>query len=279
MVMNIFVLVTLAFASPALIASSSFNGPRKVGTLQSSILREISGIARSTNNDVFWVNNDSGDSNRIYAVRKTGELQATVVLKGAEARDYEDIASGPGPRSGKTYIYVGDFGDNGRSRGSYQIYRFLEPDASNDSSVSVEKINFVYPDGKHDCEALLLDPLTKDLYVVIKSGSGVYRAAYPQDTGKTITLEKLGGFSQIRTVTGGDISSDGTEILLKNYDTVLYWKRAPGESVMSALKRSGKQLKYNKEGQGEAIGWDMRGTGFYTFSEGKSSPIYYYQRQ
>jgi hypothetical protein len=56
-----------------------------------------------------------------------------------------------------------------------------------------ETIIFQYPDGDRDAETLMIDPRTKDLYVVSKreASARVYRAAYPQSSSETITLEQV----------------------------------------------------------------------------------------
>src|SRR6476661_3714100 len=116
----------LAFSAYALPApgESNFKNGISLGKLSSNQFTEISGLcAARTAKDFFWVNNDSGDKNRIYGMTKNGQLAVTVTLNGVPARDYEDISCAPGP-NGEPYVYVADFGDNGHRRGTYQIYRF-----------------------------------------------------------------------------------------------------------------------------------------------------------
>jgi hypothetical protein len=77
-------------------------------------------------------------------------------------------------------------------------------------------------------------------------------------------------------VTGGDISVDGRWILLRTDDTAYVWRRDLGQSVTSAFDRTPCRAPLRKERQGEAIAWAASGMGFFTVSEGKREPIYYY---
>ena len=55
------------------------------GTVSSTSVTEASGIAASrANPGVWWINNDSGDSARVFAVSATGTLLATVEVGGAD---------------------------------------------------------------------------------------------------------------------------------------------------------------------------------------------------
>jgi hypothetical protein len=83
------------------------------GTINSAALTEVSGLAVCRNNPhVLWLHNDSGDRARIFAVNTAGRLPGIYTLPGVTAIDCEDIAIGPGPGKGTSYIYVGDIGDN-----------------------------------------------------------------------------------------------------------------------------------------------------------------------
>ena len=43
-----------------------------------------------------------------YGIRSNGQSVARLRISGAGANDWEDIAIGPGPVKGKTYIYVAE---------------------------------------------------------------------------------------------------------------------------------------------------------------------------
>lgn len=115
----------------ALPACPSFAAGMSLGRTPPTILTEASGIVESRRSPgTLWLHNDSGAGPRIVALAKTGAAQAIYDLAGASARDWEDLALGPGPVRGQSYLYIGDIGDNGESRASIDIYRVAEPDVT-----------------------------------------------------------------------------------------------------------------------------------------------------
>ena len=107
------------------------------------------------------------------------EIKQIVELDGIKNRDWEDIAVGPGPDSTKSYVYIGDIGDNDGAHQFKYIYRFEEPvDDPQDNKQTItdfDKIVFRLPDSRRmDTEALFIDAATKDLYVVTKRENPVY---------------------------------------------------------------------------------------------------------
>jgi hypothetical protein len=217
------------------------------------------------------------------------------VLDGIQNRDWEDIAIGPGPEEGQQYLYIGDIGDNRAQHDLKYVYRVPEPHVTADqtprevSLSDIETITFRYPDGERDAETLLLDPTTKDLYVISKRETKVrvYRASYPQSTTAPMTLEHVVTLAlnerdtMSAWLTGGDISPSGQEILLKSYIGVYYWSRAPGQPVHDALRAAPTLLPYIPEPQGEAVCWKADGGGYYTVSEERDAipaHLYFYPR-
>ena len=178
---------------------------------------------------------------------------------------------------------------------SLNIYRFPEPIINDDTSPggtiqNAEKINLKYPDGARDAETLLVDPLTQDLYIVSKRDrfARLYRLPFPQSTSSTILAEKVGEWNReiggiFNQPVGGDISSDGKELLIKSYVEVLYWQREDDQtSIFELMQQEPKILPYMVEPQGEAIGWSTNHEGYFTLSEKQGSSIpklYFYKRK
>ena len=70
--------------------------------------------------------------------------------------------------------------------------------------------------------------------------------------------------------TGGDISADGSAILVRNYWSAMYWPRAAGQTVVEALAKTPCRLTVSDVGyQGEAIGFTPDGAAYVTIAEGK----------
>ena len=146
-----------------------------MGMIQSSELVEASGIVKSRKNaHVLWSHNDRNHQNRLFAINTQGKHLGVYRIDGIENRDWEDIAIGPGPVADLDYIYIGEVGDNYSEYDLKYIYRFPEPEVDfhqepiETTIFNAEKIIFQYPDGNRDSETIMIDPLTKDLYVVSK---------------------------------------------------------------------------------------------------------------
>lgn len=263
------------------------------GRLQDKQMSEISGISASgIHEGIFYVHNDSGDTSRFFAITPDGKIKSVIYFKGDPkeelgVRDCEDIAVGPGPAKGKSYVYMGDIGDNDARRQYITVYRMEEQKAwiGKDSIIhaSAVPVHFRYPDGPRDAESLMIDPVEKLIYIVSKRSDSVtvYTSPLNFKANDTLTLTKrcklyFNGFKPFKWITAGDISKDGQQVLLKDYVKVYYWKRANNESIWQTMRRKPIELPYQTEKQGEAIGFTFDGKGYYTTSEGVFAPIYYY---
>jgi len=257
------------------------------GTVQSNDVGEASGIAASRKNaNVLWVHNDSGDSARVFAMTTTGTHLGIYNLLAITARDCEDIAIGPGPTPGESYLYLGDIGDNNAAYSTVFVYRVAEPTVSatqqpvNVNLTGVQKFTLKYEDGPRDAETLMVDPTNGDLYVLSKrvSQSKVYRVpAAELVTGTTITMRAVAQLPWGWT-TGGDISPNGSEVIIRGYFNASLWRRPPGGNLWDAFSGTQYPVPLATEPQGEAICFEGNGRGYYTTSEGAHQPIYYYAR-
>jgi hypothetical protein len=263
-----------------------FKQGKRVGQIQSKSLDEISGMAVSRRNPgVFWVHNDSGDKARIYAIDVRGRLLTTFLVAGAKARDWEDIAVGPGPERNESYLYIADIGDNKATQKTVTVYRVPEPTVSLTKPLSVDRtartdvIVLTYPDRPRDAETLFVDPLTRDLYIISKRemSNRLYRAPYPQSTEKAMELEFKATLS-IGYAVGGDMSSDGRFAVVRSALGAVMYERTDNAPLWEAFKKKPVAIPVKFEPQGETIAFDIEGRGYYTVSEGKKQPIYYYER-
>ena len=219
--MKIFLLILTCFLSITSFAANSNNpqetliSGKQIGQIKTELIKEASGIAASRKNPgILWIHNDSGNSARLYALNIEGELIGNFKLEGANCRDWEDIAIGPGPDEKPDYLYIGDIGDNDEKYSSVIIYRVPEPVIDPNSELiksktaPAEKIELVYPDGAKDAETLMVDPSNGDIYIVTKRRlfCRVYRAAYPYSTKQKTTMNRV-AVLPIALATGGDISA------------------------------------------------------------------------
>lgn len=266
------------------------------GAIASRVLTEASGIAASRRNPgVLWSHNDSGGLNRAYALGLDGADLGAFVLSGATAADWEDIALGPGPLAGVDYLYLADIGDNFNIRPNIKVYRVREPavDASHPAGTAtlsgVDTITLVYPDGPRDAETLMVD-VNGDMYIVTKRVTAhgrVYRAAFPQSTSSTVTLQYCaeipwGAVNGNGGATGGDISPDGSAVVVRRGSgfspAATLWRRAPGTDLWDVFSQAGCDLALPAEAQGEAIGFAPHDLSLFTTSEGSHAPIHFMQQ-
>ena len=94
----------------------------------------------------------------------------------------------------------------------------------------------------------------------------MYQIPFQFNSGDTVVAEREIILPLTRIV-AADVSAEGTEVLIKNYDYIYYWKRTDNQSISELLQTNPIELSYNREPQGESIAWQRDGAGFYTLSE------------
>ncbi|MBX2914050.1 MAG: hypothetical protein KF856_02135 [Cyclobacteriaceae bacterium] len=248
-------------------------------------LEEASGlVASATHPGYFWTHNDSGNGAELFLIDSNAQIVATMSLANVRNRDWEDITLGSGPEPDKTYLYVGDIGDNNAQYPFKIVYRLEEP-ATIENKV-IEKFDTLYlqlPDGTRDSEALMIDPISSRMFIVSKREDSVrlYQFANTWKSGDTLTAELKIKMPFFNTV-AADVSVDGSEVLLKNYDHVYYWKRKGSDPIPDLLLQTPIELKYKPEKQGESIAWSRDGSGYYTLSESSTQErarLLFYKRK
>src|SRR5689334_11374701 len=106
----------------------AYGPPTRIAQIKDESINESSGlIASRTSPGAYWTHNDSGDGPFIYALDAHGNSLGTFRVNGATNRDWEDISAGPGPQRGRSYLYIGDIGDNNQKRSEIVVYRVPEP--------------------------------------------------------------------------------------------------------------------------------------------------------
>jgi len=267
-----------------------FSVGQSLGIVDNPEIDEASGLAASVNNSgMLWTHNDSGDEARIFLIDQQGKCRATVRFHNLKNRDWEDIAVAPAPESSSSYIYIGEIGDNLSTHDFKYIYRLIEPsielkeDPVELTVKKIDSIKFVLPDGKRDSEALVVDPLTSDIYVFSKREKQVnlYFLPAPQSTQEIITAQFVTQLP-LTQINSAAISPDGSEVLLKNYIHVYYWHKKKNQALKDLLTEKPIYLPYITEPQGESITFDHEGRGYFTISEkinNKKPHLMFYQRK
>ncbi len=286
--------VAFAFAAYGQSTAPEFNPPVRVGTVAHTSLTEISGIGASRQNaGVIWTHNDSGDTNRLFAMSTEGTHLGMYYLGGASAVDWEDMAVGPGPIIGQQYLYVADTGNNSLSRSTVILYRAPEPvvlatQLPVQTTLSgVEAFPVRFPDTIRDVETLIVDPENGDILLLTRDRSQTgttYIYLYPveaQTPGVLATLTLVGSIASTVEIKGGDVSPDGQWLLLRRHSSTTQadgwlYARATGTAIEQAFDAPPTLVPLAAEPQGEAVAFTPDSSGYYTISEGTTQPIYYY---
>jgi hypothetical protein len=252
------------------------------GTVANGSVVELSGLVASRRNaGVWWVHNDSGSGARnvVYAVGDDGRDLGAFTLTGTVNVDWEDIAVGPGPAAGTSYLYVADIGNNiNPKRNAVDVYRVAEPAVSATSPsgavnlAGATKLTFTYPGGATpDAEALLVDPADGGLFVVTKVTSApaqVYKANLGTSAWDPVaTVPWL-------AVTAADVTAAGDFVALRTYGSVQIYPRPAGQSLAAAFAQAPCAGATAAEVQGEAIGFTPDGRGYVTASEGAGPALH-----
>jgi hypothetical protein len=192
---------------------------KKIGKLP-TVVNESSGLARGSHKDSFWTHNDSGGKPELYEFDLTGKLISTKIISGAKNTDWEDLAQ---DQAGN--VYVGDFGNNGVPRSSFDIYKW------NIDQSTAEKITFTYSQQKNnagifklpvsDCESFFYHQ--NNLYLFSKNwgkDNSVKLYQLPAESGNHI-LAPVDSIQINTQVTSADISPDGKTFALLTYGKIL----------------------------------------------------------
>jgi hypothetical protein len=249
-----------------------------VGIQLPDAVHESSGLALAGGGDALWTHNDSGQP-VLHRVGLDGRPRGQVTVTGARVTDWEDVAAGPCPGSGRC-LYVADIGDNQASRSSVTIYRFPEPAPGEAQTLlPPDALMASYPEGPQDAEALFVLP-DGAVYIVTKGETGpvaIYelpRTAQPGAVAGLRRVTQLNGdqVKRAERITGAAASPDGRWLALRTLREVSF--HPTGSLSQGSL---GTPLTFDlrplQEPQGEAVEFGRDGI-IHLSSEGgkKSTP-------
>lgn len=233
--------------------------------------------------------------------RQVAHVLGAVELEGAKNKDWEDIAWGPGNR-----IYLFDGGDNPPcKRDGKHVYRFTEPRLDPNAPhfkmrLPCESMRFEYPDSQHpdrpadrndqryDAECFFVHPATGDFYIVTKRDTKKVPVAlvfkYPAarirwDDPRAIHILEfvtdltpkvrglLDAFTLINAVTGGDIDSTGTRVVIRDYLKAMEFVLPSGAPFEKIFDQKPVITSLAGEPQGEGVCYTLDGHELITTSE------------
>lgn len=231
--------------------------PEVVVTLRDEAIDESSGVV--VRGDRLFTVNDSGDGPHVYEVDlRSGETLGVTTYADDDPEDVEALAQGTDDA-----LWVGDVGDNRRSRSTIEVYRVVPVPGG--GQVPATRYELEYPDRPHDAETLLVHPQTGRLYVVTKSftrGGTVYRAPHRLRPGEPQILEQVATVPGM--VTDGTFLPGGRRVLLRTYGSAAVYAY-PGFEPLASVPLPGQE-------QGEAVAVARDGRVYLT-SEGERSDV------
>ena len=239
-------------------------------------LDESSGVAASLRAPgVYWTHSDDGGrSADLWAVDGTGAVVGRAQIANERVRDPEDLASAPCAE--RSCLYLADIGDNYAERDTLAVLRAVEPDPRVGGELAVQRLSFTLPDGPRDAEAIFVLP-GEELFLVTKGSEQpimLYRYPPPFRPDSVVTLEEVQQLSETprvlpRQVTGAAASSDGSLVVLRTYETLLF-HRWNGTALVPLAEEGTVNLRTLREAQGEGVGFGPDGIVALTSESGPS---------
>lgn len=259
----------------------AYTSGHPIATLANKTVDESSGLACSRLREgAFWTHNDSGGDARVYLFDRDGRDLGSCRLEGVDAFDWEDMASFR--RDGKSYLLIGDCGNNGLAATIHVLHLIEEPPADPKTGVRTETVPvaqtifFSFEDDHRDCEALAVDTTTDCIYFATKQRQGgtlVYELPWSKiEPQKSIPAKRIATLD-IPAATAMDISPDGHRAVILTYGDAYEYQRAEAESWRDALARPARKIVMPERIQGESICYGSDGKTLYLTSEKLPTPL------
>ncbi len=262
----------------------------RVGTLENPKLDEASGLAHSNlDPGILWVINDEGPA-VVHAIDHQGRQRGRAKIAGANNTDWEDIASFS--LDGTAYLVIADIGDNRARRKDVTLYVIEEPGLG-DTQVDIAwRIDFSYPGGPRDAEALAVDGAGQRAYVLSKRDIPAVLYALPliHESRDTLIATRLGEIDslpqpsarEIRNSKGSgwhwqptamDFSAAEDSALILTYGGVYIYSRDERQSWQDALSARPLGLNLGKIKKAESIAFGPNGDSAFVTVEKKHAPL------
>lgn len=256
-------------------------------------LPEMSGLAASRRwPGLYWTLNDSGGTPTLYAFNRRGQVLSKVEVVGASNIDWEDLALFE--QDGRSWLAVGDIGDNLAWRDSVSIYLLPEPEPGDLQAAFERRIDFRYPDGPRDAEALAVDVANQQLLILQKGPApvGLYALPlWPAPSSSPLTAQRIADL-QLRwpgtpaavapiaaprgrvAATAMDLSRDGHWLLVGTYVHLFGFRREAGEGWPATLAREPQVWKLPRRSGFESMAIEADGHGVVVAPEGYPAPVF-----
>jgi hypothetical protein len=260
----------------------AFYPPRLLNRVDVAQLPECSGLVASRHyaNRLYAIN-DHGNPHLVHALDTLGYHQGAFGRAGMHPQDCEEVAMLYGAE--RDSLLVADLGDNQYGdhavRPFQRLYRLPEPEwmqnPGRDSSL-LDSLRYTYADGPRDAEALLPDPLTREILIISKrdNPSRIYSLRPDWNANPRVLVARQVGTVPTTWVVGASVrppdATGSRAVLVRTLRKVMLYTVRPGEPLSEALKRAPQVFDAPDEAdedQGESIAWAPDGQGYYTLSE------------
>ncbi|RJQ61765.1 MAG: hypothetical protein C4530_05790 [Desulfobacteraceae bacterium] len=273
-------------------AACSAGTPVPAGSiLENEKIREASGLAASRlRSERIWILNDGGNGPVLYAASIDGKDLGSVTILKARNRDWEALTAFE--YRGKSYLAIGDIGDNDSRRKTCSIYIIEEPETvsvSGSGCKPVRHIDFKFEDGPRDCEAMAVDTENRRILLLTKQKEpALYwlplfpepgaRVVVARRAGRRIDLkgaggkiDDKGGFSLLDLFryqpTGMDLSPDGRWLAVLTYHLVYLFPFDPEDFGGDTFRHTPRVFDFPRLPQAECIGFSADGRMLFISSE------------
>lgn len=274
-------------------AQNSAPDAETLAVLDFRILPEASGMALSPSDDHrIWFINDSGNRAELVSYDLGSHSYTRVKVSDTKNRDWEDLAAFE--HSGRSWLAIGDIGDNQAKRKKVRIYLLPEPLAGVTRADVHTQIKLRYPDGPRDVESLAVDADANAIYLLSKRDPlpRLYRIDLPElaeGEDLSVTAEFLGEVRSIAKPDSVEVANypygknrarptamamlpDGSAIALMTYRGAYLASLDKDRDWLQALNESLCPVPVPALAQAETIAADGRGR-LYLTSEGRRAPL------
>ena len=289
------VLGAFVLFSAGLIAGSTRWSEAEVsGFVTHEKLDEISGLAASKNfPGEYFTLNDGGNPASLQRISESGQYLADYAVPGVINQDWEDLASFE--LSGKPYLLIADVGDNGGIRDSGRLHVLEEPGPEQQSGelTVAWSIEFRWPDGARDCEAVAVDARRGEILLVSKKRvpAELWRLPLQPGSPERQTAELVGTLGGIEQpdqqqlalnprygryraqITAADLSPNGRVLAVLNYHAVYFYVRPGQDAWTHEQLQRGLRLDFPWMPQAEALAFSADSQRLLIASEQRPSPV------
>ncbi|NOX69606.1 MAG: hypothetical protein GXP15_10500 [Gammaproteobacteria bacterium] len=266
----------------------------ETGRMHNAAIHEASGLALShRKNGRLWTMNDGQSGPVLYALSDDGTEHGSVLLTNAQNVDWEDLASFE--LDGTPWLLVADVGDNLASRDHVSIIIVEEPDLSRPNVLSSRQIDFRYPDGPRDVEAVAVDAREQLVYLLSKRTVPAQLYSVPlfataSNSEEVLSASYLGTVASLPRPTQDDLdraladmnwywqptamdfSADGKRAIILTYPAVFIYDRQDDESWLQALQRTPTRIELGGIREAEAAALNLNN--IFLTVEARLAPIY-----